>query len=69
MNGANALHPSGFIAGWERGDVRPEPMNAIRRAPSGDAAQPCISVPVAADSETSVQQSSLLKPPPSALRA
>lgn len=68
MNGATALHQSGFVPGWVGGDGRPEAIEAKKRAQSSGAAQPGISVPVAAAFEAPVQASSLLKPPPSAMR-
>ncbi|MDF9429058.1 hypothetical protein EM868_04495 [Cupriavidus gilardii] len=69
MNGANALHQAGFMPGWEWGDVRPETMEARKSVQAGTVAQPCVSVPAAEVSEAPVQMSSLLKPPPSAMRA
>ena len=69
MNGASALHQFGFVLGWVPGDVHPEAMEGKKRAQSSGAAQATISVPVADDVEVPIQVSTLLKPPPSAMRA
>lgn len=73
MNGATALLQQsgviGGIGGWVAGDASPEAIEAKKRTQSVGAAQPCISVPVAGEIQAPVQTSSVLKPPPSALRA
>lgn len=70
MNGANALHPLGFMPGWEpdglRG-VRPQPIEAKKRGVNG-AASARVIAPETETAEARIRASSLLKPPPPVLQ-